>query len=750
MFNFNNLLLAFQLLVSLKSVHAGYEWRFYSSRVTWDGASASCQNMGFNLVNSDEALSALRSNLGRTSINELWIGLYELSRGGTWKWLGGSYAYGIPWEPGQPDNGGWPNFGGNEDYAIIRKKDGLIDDKLRNSKFGYVCQRKWWIGTTISIKQTSNSVVCQLSGYPTPDVLWYYRNHKITFTSSSRVYQSQGTGQSSLYLSNTNLLNEGVYNCIAKNTVGTRSGQAVVRVPSRPTILSRTSLPCESTLIIKWRSHPKAIGLRHKIILKISPRYIIVKEKYVYANGNVNIEFKDLIPSTFYRLEIFPCPLDCYSSYTAVSPGLKTKGLPGPVSNPSIDTYKGFCKVSWSFPLENQHSDIIGFKINVSSSLAKVPFFGYSIPSNTFEYLLDNYTNQTFQFPNIPNRKYYVTIQAKTCAGYGEFKVPDGECVTHTKAPEFIDQPTTNDSISDNGTLAINVKIPDEGNGPISCIFVVVRRTNISNVSATLYLKQRLINASVGDTVPESEYIALSLNRTRYFQNRTNYKSGNVTLTLGTKSLTTCYLHGDLKHRKNISNESYFDLPMKLRGYNMKLSTKKSYIIHIVSATPTTNRVLFQVSDGLLLEKEPDPPEQFPVFAILLLVIWIIVILVACGTIVSCVKRKKQEKNEEQQKNTISTISYSAKLNKSAIESCHGKLEPSERSDQKDNIYHSYEHIKDPDQSSTRKYEEIRGPGGASNRSYEFIESVTGVELKSVGAGDHPYDMITDIDKHLQ
>nr|XP_039268411.1 uncharacterized protein LOC120343339 [Styela clava] len=117
----------------------------------------------------------------------------------------------------------------------------------------------------------------------------------------------------------------------------------------------------------------------------------------------------------------------------------------------------------------------------------------------------------SYVLPKNFNRKYNVSIQARTCAGFGTESKAVGKCATDTNAPSNIQAPSTRSEITNSGILEFSIHVPDETNGPISCYFIIVQVNKTSNTSAG-FNNARM--SKLNNSEIEDEYIAIALNRT--------------------------------------------------------------------------------------------------------------------------------------------------------------------------------------------------------------------------------------------
>ncbi|XP_055509221.1 alpha-N-acetylgalactosamine-specific lectin-like [Leucoraja erinacea] len=121
---------------SLKSCH-----RFFAVKKTWSDAEMMCnaQTHYANLatVNSpeqDEFIAKVINTVSKSS-TRAWIGLNDLCKEGTFKWIDGTRLGYQHWSDTQPDN-----RYGHEDCVILNYfKEGSWNDVECGSGYGFVC-----------------------------------------------------------------------------------------------------------------------------------------------------------------------------------------------------------------------------------------------------------------------------------------------------------------------------------------------------------------------------------------------------------------------------------------------------------------------------------------------------------------------------------------------------------------------------------------------------------------------------------
>ncbi|XP_077966859.1 uncharacterized protein LOC144420898 [Styela clava] len=465
-------------------------------------------------------------------------------------------------------------------------------------KHYYICEQAGPHDMQLS---TTNFIVDSYSG--TKEITWT----KISFGSKQLTIED-----------------EGQYECFASNTVGQTfyefSQTLNVKVPSQPSTTNITSSPCNSNLLVTWKPHVRGVGIEHRFQI-MDPINSNNYKVFLTTPNNVSMtsNVTGLQPSTSYIIKIEPClntPSICLSHY-ATTTNATTGGLPGPVTKPSLEmTYDGSCNL-----------------VLASTKAILSSYYEDDFETNEI-FLISEKTS--YVLPKVFNRKYNVSIQAKTCAGFGPGSEAVGGCVTDTNAPSNIQAPSTRGEISGSGILEFTINIPDGTNGPISCYFIIVQLNETSNTLPDFNNARmnKLNNLEI-----EDEYIAIALIRTSVGHNRPK-----MSLILGDQAKTKCDISGN-NNSGNGNNSKY-----TYAAYNKRLSLDETYRIFLVTSTPTKKGVSFGASDALVIGK------RFPDITLAVVAGGILVLLSAFVCL--CYLRHRNNKRKNKVPGTISSISF--------------------------------------------------------------------------------------------
>ncbi|XP_077965781.1 uncharacterized protein LOC120335420 [Styela clava] len=569
-----------------------YELTFHNTASTWPQAKSFCENSRSSLVQLD--VSSVKDDVYDTvrssgAISTYWIGATDEAAEGVWKWIDGTPAS-IDWAPNEPGGGL------EENYLVIENAEKL-SDYPSNHKGGIICIKVKppdmmlsETKLTVTLYKGEKEILCMVSGFPTTTVQWM--KGKMTKPSIRSNKQSRVEQKLVLNLKQLTIADEGQYKCLASNTVGkttTSISKTVdITVPSQPSILNITTSPCNSSLWITWKPHLRGIGIKHRFRI-VDPSNSTNHIIFFTTPNKISITsiVASLQPSTPYFIKIDPCltTATCFNHY-ATTRNATTGGLPGPVTKTSVEmTDDGCCNISWAIPMFSNSMYISDFKLVINSTRAKIS------PYNNHNYKIDEILLRSqitsYVIPKVFNRKYNVSIQAKSCAGFGPESGAVLECVTDTNVPSNLQAPATKDKVTNDGIVEISINAPDESNGPISCLFIVVQ-VNVKRRTLSVLNKERM--NKLNNSQLEDEYIAIALNTTRARQDHSK-----LHLKLGDRVKTTCDISGQ-NNASSVTKNLYV-------AYNRRLALTETYSIFLVTSTPTKKNVLFGASEGLLIEK---------------------------------------------------------------------------------------------------------------------------------------------------
>ncbi|NXV11484.1 MRC1 protein, partial [Cepphus grylle] len=114
-------------------------YRVHRDPRVWREALISCNESNGNLasIHNPEEHGFILSQLGYKAVDELWIGLNDLSTPMYFEWSDETPVTYTKWLPGEPTHA----INGQEDCVIMAGEDGYWADSACDRKLGYICRR---------------------------------------------------------------------------------------------------------------------------------------------------------------------------------------------------------------------------------------------------------------------------------------------------------------------------------------------------------------------------------------------------------------------------------------------------------------------------------------------------------------------------------------------------------------------------------------------------------------------------------
>nr|XP_039259572.1 receptor-type tyrosine-protein phosphatase mu-like [Styela clava] len=440
-------------------------------------------------------------------------------------------------------------------------------------------------------------VVCNASGYPSPTkTTWMINGVNVSLQEGSGVYQYHEETHAILYIAEAQLSDDGNYTCSATNYVGEGATEVFgedntkVSVYGSPHIIEVNETPCSSngTLTIRWTPNNQTIGINH-IFTVTSQNSTTSDNTNETAVDGKDVEFNNLHPFTEYLIKAEVCPDECITKLNDTSKATTGHGLPGLVNNPKIQMKStDICHVSWE--ISNTPDDqILQYEIAWNQEYVYKPpntetlpsQIAVKVPASGLEYYIETESN----------RQYSVNITAYTCAGAGLPVAAEGECITESEGPNEVVEPIIRESNGDLSTRDIDITIPNEENGPISCVFVIANQGNLANSNKPFEIEDLEKAASQESVSQGVEYLAIAIPRATIGNDKI------YTTTLGDDEinlecdLTTIWSSENIKKRSARATSQYSgnNWPLKADG--------ASYSFYTVTSTPTSKDVIFGKSE---------------------------------------------------------------------------------------------------------------------------------------------------------
>nr|XP_039259555.1 uncharacterized protein LOC120336013 [Styela clava] len=392
---------------------------------------------------------------------------------------------------------------------------------------------------------------------------------------------------------------------------------------------------CSSNFTVKWSPSINALGVTHRLqIERVSPvkkevinnTDITPLQQNVISNMFIGLNF-----STTYNVKVIVCPDLCKYQHITTKTITTDATIPGPVKAFNMTHVKenNTCLIQWE--MDNTHG-ITEFYVKGTSSFVYVA----STKSTPKQTVLDKNISaeeRYFIFSNMSfNRNYTFSISARTCAGTGPGIFAVGNCKTERAAPAIVPSPIVATDSDGDGTVPIRINLPDESNGPISCIFVIVVFKPEKSTSMTFESAQDLRHIK-GKTLKTNEaFVALAISRASI-----SNEIGNmlyITRKLGDESTSDCNIY-HVNEVNRMKREAGFD--GNIQANNLKLENEAEYSYYVVTSTPGDgNKTLIKASEVSYFTKiTPTSPT--------LVIIIIVVCVVIVGFVIIgiyCYRRK--------------------------------------------------------------------------------------------------------------
>nr|XP_039259604.1 receptor-type tyrosine-protein phosphatase eta-like [Styela clava] len=455
-------------------------------------------------------------------------------------------------------------------------------------------------------------VTCEATGSPPAKSKWFRDEMEVSINKNSTIYQRKSVGKSLLFIENAVLSDGGSYTCRGVNFIGDAAQKNEIEqsitlsVYGSPEITKNKVHECsiDGKITIDWKPNNQTVGILHRIEAVSNNNISSNYSQITKANAQESTEIHGLTPYTNYTIQITVCPDECIAKLHATSTVETGGGLPDPVTDARViqdNTNTKYCTVIWSWSDRTPRSNAI-FQITTVSTLVKLSAnIEQQTYSNEQSYAGGTLENFQVQIETKPNRNYSFCIKTKTyaCESSNTSKA-DGQCVTDVAAPETVPAPSTLSSTGKLQTQPIKVTVPDESNGPISCIFVLVKSGNkLTNNAITMDHINKASEAARNQSQGNEDYLAIAIQRSKIF-------GSLIHVSLGDDTSSTC----------DISSSSAFSrrkraVTQTISGRNLKLEIGITYSYYAVSSTPSSasGKIFLQrsISTSFYHEYNKDP-----------------------------------------------------------------------------------------------------------------------------------------------
>ncbi|XP_077968694.1 uncharacterized protein LOC144422771 [Styela clava] len=518
----------------------------------------------------------------KSSDNTFYIGGNDIANEGVWKWQDGTDVI----MRGEDGYQNWkhnqPNGGTSENCLTVgRQTYEWIDVECGGQfKFYYICQKKHST-PKISVNDgpPHHTKICRLENCVNKTAEWYKESpHEQVTTGIKKngIYQIIDGSSSTLHFDNATILDIGKYYCRAHNS---SKKFFDFKADGNPTITSITNSSCNRSLFVTWNPSKYAVGFQHKITANNSKTKVESFKNVTrpQSNTSVTTEILGLKATTEYHVTIVVCESDakCSSAYSA-STTVTTDGKTEPVESASLSTN---CSIQWIEKNDNKPENVEALKVTKNCTTMATRANIKTSHKDSFNISMPQ------SFPPVPNRNCTVSIQVIGCAGLSEVVNATGYCVGKPAAPNAITKPIAfNDATDSSGIRKITVTKPDENNGLLSCLFIIVKEgSSDRNID---FSTEKLHEAQSSTT----EYIAVALPVFGLTDNKKDINLGDGSKSSCNVTQTIEALSNKRRRRRSVPENTL------LEGKNQKLDREKSYSVFVVSTTPCGNDICIQAS----------------------------------------------------------------------------------------------------------------------------------------------------------
>ncbi|XP_077973766.1 uncharacterized protein LOC120347240 isoform X2 [Styela clava] len=532
--------------------------------------------------------------------------------------------------------------------------------------------------TNVTInKPGSYNVTCEAVGFNSSiNMQWFSKSgfDHIPSISSNRVFQSISNSTAVLHIVDAYYADEGFYFCSETWGNVTHNTTVYIAVPSKPSIKLIETVSCNGNVTVHWEPHANAVGLRHKIEAFNSSNNL-VSSKFISANATTRVVSLPLIQFGEFNITMTPCLNDlCSVQYLTWENIITSSPDPDPQNvNLTQQPLNDTCTLLWSPSKIIDETFRTTYEIKVRSTTARIsPRMNRTTNATLLSKNLSSDSIQ-YQFSTMPNTEYSVQIRGSACYEWGNIRHPTGKCISNAAAPTFVPSPVISKSMNYDVTRNITLTIPNEDNGPISCLIVIVTPGKIDFVPLPLNLD---ILSSDGESENEDSYIAAALDVTNSTKRQYHFK-------LGSGSHSLC-------------NLSYMGNPNAIwNGQNKKIARNDWYSVYLVSVSGNNITKASNVStfEHTLNVQNNSWIIQACIGAVIVFFILLVIILCRCKKS----QKKKQVDNTTQSEglSNYSTLPRTLPRGKTAQQRCKINPESTEISTSKPDTvsYHASSHL---------------------------------------------------------
>lgn len=320
----------------------------------------------------------------------------------------------------------------------------------------------------------------------------------------------------------------GVYSCKTSNDNSSRR-EIQVKVLGKPQINKIIKSTCSAEVTIEWTPGQYAVNFPHTVSVSnefrvgVTPTHKTIQRTYI----------TNLMDSKQYKVKITSCTKNCWGYFSPQARYFVTGGIPNNVTNlKAMISKKHVCTISWGKP--HFTNAVIGYKLHIRENI-KV-YRGISPAEHAWR---DESLNMSFSFSPKPNRLYTASVRAVNCAGTGLPTMTASACDISPAAPNKIDDLQLKPS-NVASEPSILVTIPEETNGLISCILVMIRTATDDHVRMNETTKELSITDFVrrfSNNKQSQEYLAIAIPPKRFLN-----RGKVIEVALGNESISSCFV----------------------------------------------------------------------------------------------------------------------------------------------------------------------------------------------------------------
>ncbi|XP_077975295.1 uncharacterized protein LOC120335997 [Styela clava] len=413
------------------------------------------------------------------------------------------------------------------------------------------------------------------------------------------------------------------------------------KIPDITKNFSATVDECSTNITLRWFTSAEAVGVLHRIDVIPEESNTTLQNwrtDVVPSNQNLmSLRLLNLNYSTTYLIRMTVCPTECEHRFVT-SRKIRTKATIAAMLTIEANVTKvkqnKSCLISWK--VDATKYEIIGFKIHARSVLV------YTVIEPKEPYIQEiNATTDSnhVEFAYSFNRKYSFSIQAVTCTGYGPMFDVLGSCVTERGAPDVVHVPAIVKSSKD-GDVGVTIRFPEESNGPISCLFLILVYKPDNTSNQWIKTLDDLVKLAKTEVNENEAYIAFAMTRSDI----SDAQSRTISKNLGDETVSSCIVNANINA---VRTKGEAATKIEIKGNNLKLEDGAEYSYFTISASPgNDNAVMLKFSNVSHFIKETATTEESTNTTIAITVTCIGILILAALLVFWIIRRKRNSNKE--------------------------------------------------------------------------------------------------------